>query len=92
MKKSVADSKDFGAERNQIRAAGRLGGAELGAVEMYHWGRVPLHTLRANIDYGFAGSVDRLRQLGIKCWICRVKINRRKKNSSQSVETAAAAN
>jgi len=70
MKKALATAKDFGAEGIKIRAAGRLGGAELARVEMYHWGRVPLHTLRANIDYGFAEARTMYGKLGIKCWIC----------------------
>jgi small subunit ribosomal protein S3 len=48
-----------------------LGGAELARVEQYHWGRVPLHTLRANIDYGFAEAHTVYGKLGIKCWICK---------------------
>jgi small subunit ribosomal protein S3 len=48
-----------------------LGGAELARVEMYHWGRVPLHTLRANIDYGFAEAKTMYGKLGVKCWICK---------------------
>ena len=70
MKKALQTAKDFGAEGIKIRAAGRLGGAELARVEMYHWGRVPLHTLRANIDYGFAEARTMYGKLGIKCWIC----------------------
>src|SRR6185503_1972997 len=70
MKKALATAKDFGAEGIKVRAAGRLGGAELARVEMYHWGRVPLHTLRANIDYGFAEARTMYGKLGIKCWIC----------------------
>jgi len=70
MKKALATAKDFGAEGIKVRAAGRLGGAELARVEMYHWGRVPLHTLRANIDYGFAEAKTLYGKLGIKCWIC----------------------
>jgi small subunit ribosomal protein S3 len=54
MKKAVQTAMDFGAEGIKIRCSGRLGGAELARVEMYHEGRVPLHTLRANIEYGFA--------------------------------------
>jgi small subunit ribosomal protein S3 len=38
---------------------------------MYHWGRVPLHTLRANIDYGFAEALTVYGKLGVKCWICK---------------------
>jgi len=70
MKKALSTAKDFGAEGIKVRAAGRLGGAELARVEMYHWGRVPLHTLRANIDYGFAEANTLYGKLGIKCWIC----------------------
>jgi small subunit ribosomal protein S3 len=40
-------------------------------VESYHWGRVPLHTLRANIDYGFAEANTVYGKLGVKCWICK---------------------
>jgi small subunit ribosomal protein S3 len=71
MKKALQTAKDFGAEGIKIRCAGRLGGAELARVEQYHWGRVPLHTLRANIDYGFAEALTVYGKLGIKCWICR---------------------
>src|SRR5262245_55245713 len=71
MKKAVQTAKDFGAQGIKIRCAGRLGGAELARVEMYHWGRVPLHTLRANIDYGFAEAFTLYGKLGVKCWICQ---------------------
>src|SRR3954464_8036819 len=54
MKKSIQTAMDFGAEGIKIRCGGRLGGAELARVEQYMEGRVPLHTLRANINYGFA--------------------------------------
>jgi small subunit ribosomal protein S3 len=40
-------------------------------VEQYHWGRVPLHTLRAEIDYGFAEARTMYGKLGVKCWICK---------------------
>ena len=71
MKKALQTAKDFGAEGIKIRCAGRLGGAELARVEQYHWGRVPLHTLRADIDYGFAEANTVYGKLGIKCWICK---------------------
>ena len=70
MKKAVQTAMDFGAEGIKIRCAGRLGGAELARVESYHEGRVPLHTLRANIDYGFAEAHTLYGKLGVKCWIC----------------------
>ncbi len=71
MKKAVQTAMDFGAEGIKIRCSGRLGGAELARVETYHQGRVPLHTLRANIDYGFAEANTVYGKLGIKCWICK---------------------
>jgi len=71
MKKAVQTAMDFGADGIKIRCAGRLGGAELARVESYHEGRVPLHTLRANIDYGFAEAHTVYGKLGVKCWICR---------------------
>ena len=70
MKKAVQTAMDFGADGIKIRCAGRLGGAELARVETYHEGRVPLHTLRANIDYGFAEASTVYGKLGVKCWIC----------------------
>lgn len=71
MKKSIQTTMDFGAEGIKIRCAGRLGGSELARVEMYHEGRVPLHTLRADIDYGFAEANTIAGKLGVKCWICK---------------------
>jgi small subunit ribosomal protein S3 len=71
MKKALQTAKDFGAEGIKLRCAGRLGGAEIARVEQYHWGRVPLHTLRAQIDYGFAEANTMYGKLGVKCWICK---------------------
>src|SRR5215471_1801719 len=71
MKKAVQTAMDFGATGIKVRCAGRLGGAELARVESYHEGSVPLHTLRANVDYGFAEAHTLYGKLGIKCWICR---------------------
>ncbi|MDP6903594.1 MAG: 30S ribosomal protein S3 [Verrucomicrobiota bacterium] len=70
MKRSVQMAMDFGAEGIRIRCAGRLNGSEIARVEQYLEGRVPLHTLRANIDYGFTEAATKAGILGIKCWIC----------------------
>ncbi|RME96533.1 MAG: 30S ribosomal protein S3 [Verrucomicrobia bacterium] len=70
MKRAVQQAMDAGAEGIRIRCAGRLGGAELARTESYHRGRVPLHTLRAKIDYGFAEAKTIYGTLGVKCWIC----------------------
>jgi small subunit ribosomal protein S3 len=83
MKKALQTAKDFGADGIKIRCAGRLGGAELARVEKYHWGRVPLHTLRANIDYGFAEANTVYGKLGIKCWICKGENKPQKKEQQQ---------
>ena len=71
MKKAVQTIRDVGAEGVKIRCAGRLGGSELARAELYHEGRVPLHTLRANIDYGFAEARTLYGKIGVKCWICK---------------------
>src|SRR6185503_3929746 len=83
MKKALQTAMDFGAEGIKLRCAGRLGGAELARVETYHEGRVPLHTLRANIDYGFAEALTVYGKLGVKCWICKGEIKPEKKQEPQ---------
>ena len=83
MKKAIQTAMDFGAEGIKIRCAGRLGGAELARVEMYHEGRVPLHTLRADIDYGFAEARTVYGKLGIKCWICKGEIKDKQQQLQQ---------
>jgi len=90
MKKAVQTAMDFGADGIKIRCAGRLGGAELARTEMYHEGRVPLHTLRANIDYGFAEANTVYGKLGVKCWICKgeTKVERGNKPAGASAGAA----
>ncbi len=78
MKKAVQTAMDFGAEGIKIRCAGRLGGAEIARTEMYHEGRVPLHTLRAKIEFGFAEANTMYGKLGVKCWICKGEIKAQK--------------
>lgn len=71
MKRAVQTAMDLGAEGIRIRLSGRLGGAELARAEQYLKGSVPLHTLRANIDYGFAEAHTVYGKIGIKVWICK---------------------
>jgi small subunit ribosomal protein S3 len=85
MKKALQTAMDFGAEGIKVRCAGRLGGAELARVETYHEGRVPLHTLRANIDYGFAEAFTVYGKLGIKCWICKGETKPEKAKAPEAV-------
>ncbi|HWI57411.1 MAG TPA: 30S ribosomal protein S3, partial [Bacillota bacterium] len=88
MKKAIQTTMDMGAEGVKIRCAGRLGGAELARVESYHEGRVPLHTLRAQIDYGFAEANTMYGKLGIKVCVCRGDVKPEKKIKPE--ETAPA--
>jgi small subunit ribosomal protein S3 len=71
MKKAVQTTMDMGAQGIRVRCSGRLGGAEIARSEKYLEGKVPLHTLRANIDYGFAEAQTVAGKIGIKVWICR---------------------
>ena len=71
MKRAVQITMDQGALGIKIRCAGRLGGAEIARTERYHEGKVPLHTLRTPIDYGFAEADTVAGKIGIKCWICK---------------------
>lgn len=71
MKKAVQTAMDFGAEGIKVRCGGRLGGSEIARTEQYREGKVPLHTLRANIDYGFAEANTIAGKIGVKCWICK---------------------
>ena len=69
MKKAVTSTMKFGAEGIRIQCAGRLGGAEMGRREWYREGRVPLHTLRADVDYGLAEARTTYGVIGVKCWV-----------------------
>jgi len=69
MKKSVTSSLRFGAKGVKIGCAGRLAGAEIARSEWYREGRVPLHTLRADIEYGFAEAKTTYGLIGVKVWI-----------------------
>ena len=69
MKKTVLSSLRFGALGIKIRVSGRLGGAEIARSEWYREGRVPLHTLRADIDYGTARANTTFGVIGVKAWI-----------------------
>ena len=71
MKKAVTSALRFGAKGVKIQCAGRLGGAEIARTEWYREGRVPLQTLRADIDYGFAGGKTTYGIIGVKVWIFR---------------------
>ncbi|MDH3891437.1 MAG: 30S ribosomal protein S3 [candidate division Zixibacteria bacterium] len=74
MKKSLAATMKMGAVGIKIQCGGRLGGAEIARIEKYRAGRVPLHTLRANIDYATTTARTTYGSIGVKVWICRGEV------------------
>jgi len=69
MKRAIQTAMDFGADGIRVRCAGRLGGADIARAEQYREGKVPLQTLRAPIDYGFAEANTVYGIIGVKCWL-----------------------
>jgi len=74
IKKAIQSTMRMGAEGIRIRAAGRLGGSEMARQENYHEGRVPLHTLRADIDFATVTAETTYGTIGIKVWICNGEV------------------
>ncbi|CAI3937391.1 MULTISPECIES: 30S ribosomal protein S3 [Commensalibacter] len=74
MKRAVQSAMRLGAQGIRINCSGRLGGAEIARVEWYREGRVPLHTLRADIDYGVAAAQTTYGKCGVKVWIFKGEI------------------
>jgi small subunit ribosomal protein S3 len=74
MKKSVISALRFGAQGVKVSCSGRLAGAEIARSEWYREGRVPLHTFRADIDYGFSEAITTYGKIGVKVWIYKGEI------------------
>jgi len=74
MKSAITAAMRMGAEGIRVMASGRLGGAEIARTEQYKEGRIPLHTLRADIDYAQATAQTIYGAIGIKVWICKGEI------------------
>jgi small subunit ribosomal protein S3 len=74
MKKAVQTAMKFGAKGIRLACSGRLGGAEMARYEWYHEGRVPLHTLRADIEYGTTEAHTTYGAIGVKCWIFKGEV------------------
>ena len=74
MKKAVQIAMKFGAKGIRVACSGRLGGAEMSRYEWYRDGRVPLHTLRADVEYGLATAKTKQGTIGIKCWIFKGEV------------------
>lgn len=84
MKQTVGRTMRTGAQGIKIQCSGRLAGAEIARTEWYHEGKVPLHTLRADIDYGFAEANTTYGKIGIKVWIYKGEILPAKKVVAQA--------
>jgi len=90
MKRAVTNTMRVGAEGIKVKVGGRLNGAEIARSEWYREGRVPLHTLRADIDYGFAEAQTTYGVIGVKVWIFKGEIfDRQAAESVEEKETAA---
>ncbi|MFA4844396.1 MAG: 30S ribosomal protein S3 [Candidatus Margulisiibacteriota bacterium] len=74
MKQGVSRAMRAGAKGVKLMVAGRLGGSEIARTEKYRLGRVPLHTLRARIDYGFTEAMTMYGKIGVKCWIYKGEV------------------
>lgn len=75
MRKAVDAALRFGAKGIKVRVSGRLNGAEIARSEWYLHGQLPLHTLRADIDYGFHEARTNFGQIGVKCWIYKGELD-----------------
>lgn len=75
MKRAVTSAMRLGAQGIRINCAGRLGGGEIARTEWYREGRVPLHTLRADIEYGFSDALTTYGLIGVKVWVFKGEIN-----------------
>jgi small subunit ribosomal protein S3 len=89
MKRAVGNALRLGAQGVKVHVAGRLNGAEIARSEWYREGRVPLHTLRADIDYGFAEAKTTYGVIGIKVWIFKGEVFGLDGSSSEAKPAAA---
>ncbi|MEG0570933.1 MAG: 30S ribosomal protein S3, partial [Oscillospiraceae bacterium] len=86
MKQAISRTMRLGAKGIKTRVGGRLGGAEIARCEVYHEGTIPLQTIRADIDYGFAEADTTYGKLGVKVWIYKGEVL---KGEASSARTAA---
>ena len=86
MKRAVQSAMRMGAQGIKVKAGGRLGGAEIARVEGYHEGRVPLHTLRADIDYATSTAKTTYGTIGVKCWIFKGEVVEDRRGKTYSTD------
>jgi small subunit ribosomal protein S3 len=90
MRRAVQNAMRLGAQGVKVMVAGRLNGAEIARTEWYREGRVPLHTLRADVDYGFAEANTTYGVIGVKVWIFNGEIMPADEQEETETPTAAA--
>jgi small subunit ribosomal protein S3 len=90
MKRAVTNTMRIGAGGIKVRVSGRLNGAEISRAEWYHEGRVPLHTLRADLDYGVAEARTTYGVIGVKVWIFKGEVFRPGETSEGEADAAQA--
>lgn len=90
MKQSIQKSMRFGIKGIKTAVSGRLGGAEMARTEGYHEGTIPLHTIRADIDYGFAEAHTTYGKIGVKVWIYKGEVLKKQREIAAQGEEAAA--
>ena len=83
MRKAVDSALRFGCKGIKVRVSGRLNGNEIARSEWYLQGRLPLHTLRADIDFGFSEARTTYGVIGVKCWVYKGEILPQKKREAQ---------
>ena len=91
MKRAVQNAQKAGALGIRVQCSGRLGGAEMSRTEWYREGRVPLHTLRADIDYGFREAATSAGRIGVKVWLYKGEILPYKTSDDRIAREAAMA-
>ena len=89
MKRAVTNTMRLGAQGIKVKVGGRLNGAEIARSEWYREGRVPLHTFRADIDYGFADASTTYGVIGVKVWIFKGEVFDNEESASEGAEKAA---
>src|SRR5919106_161527 len=90
MKRAVQNAQKAGAQGIQVQCSGRLGGSEMARTESYLEGRVPRHTLRADIDYGFREARTTAGRIGVKVWIYKGDVLPYKSQSEEKISREAA--
>jgi small subunit ribosomal protein S3 len=89
MRKAVDSALRFGCKGIKVRVSGRLNGNEIARSEWYLQGRLPLHTLRADIDFGFTEARTTYGVIGVKCWVYKGEILQQKKREGQQQPVGA---